>query len=278
MIYHYTSIATLALILESGKIRFNRLDKVDDVRESQAVSGIQFGRYFFVSCWTKSAKEHIPLWNMYTPGMRGVRIGLPDMPFQVAPLRPPPSWEMEQKGEIFSPLSFEQMFSASYCVLPVFLTPNMFSGPVSYVHNIEDSYRHNVKLTVGSDGHANLTIGNMPSLPRTKDDYWAFQDEYRFVLLIVPSIPVPPDGIGNPDFAVKFPNHVLTSFLSGVDPGIDCYDLRLSDEALESFDVTLGPLSDRSDRLIVEALLEKFTRSGRVVDSGLAGTIRSPRR
>ena len=278
MIYHYTSIATLALILESGKVRFNRLDRVDDVRESQAVAGIQFGKYFFVSCWTKSAKEHIPLWNMYTPGMKGVRIALPDMPFRMAPLNPPPAWKVEQEGEILSPLSFEQMFSSTYCVLPVFLTPNMFAGPVAYVSNIENSYRRNVDLIVGSDNHANLTIRNMPALPRTKDDHWAFQDEYRFVLLIVPSIPVPPDGIGNLDFNEQFPSHILSSFLGGVDPGIEYYDLDLSDEALNSIEVTLGPLSDRSDRLVVEALLDKFTRSRKVVDSALAGTIRSPKR
>jgi hypothetical protein len=154
----------------------------------------------------------------------------------------------------------------------------MFAGPVSYVSNIEDSYRRNVDLVVGSDGHANLTIADMPALPRTKDDYWVFQDEYRFVLLIVPSILVPPDGIGNPDFVRQFPSHILSSFIRGVDPGIEYYDLDLSDEALNSIEVTLGPLSDRSDRLVVEALLDKFTRSGKVFDSALAGTIRSPRR
>lgn len=278
MIYHYTSIHTLALILESRKIRFNRLDRVDDVRESQAVARIEFGKYFFVSCWIKSVKEHIPLWNMYTPEMKGVRIGLPDMPFQVAPLRAPPSWKMEHKGEILSPLSFEQMFRDSYCILPVFLTPEMFAGPVTYVPDIEASYRNNVELTMGPDSHANLAIKNMPLLPRTKDDYWAFQDEYRFVLLIVPSSPVPFAGIGSPEFAENFPSHLLSSFVAGVDPGIEYYDLKLSEAAIDSIEVTLGPLADRSDRLVVEALLDKFTRSGKVINSALAGTIRSPKR
>ena len=40
-IYHYTSIETLALILDSQKIRFNRLDRVDDLEESFV------NRYFF---------------------------------------------------------------------------------------------------------------------------------------------------------------------------------------------------------------------------------------
>ena len=32
-LYHYTSLATLALILKNRTIMFNRLDRVDDVEE-----------------------------------------------------------------------------------------------------------------------------------------------------------------------------------------------------------------------------------------------------
>jgi len=38
-IYHYTTINNLALILASKKIRFNRLDNVDDLEESFYKSG-----------------------------------------------------------------------------------------------------------------------------------------------------------------------------------------------------------------------------------------------
>lgn len=34
-IYHYTSIETLALILQSKKIRFNSLKNVDDINETE---------------------------------------------------------------------------------------------------------------------------------------------------------------------------------------------------------------------------------------------------
>lgn len=232
------------MILESGKIRFNRLDRVDDLRESQTVAGIEFGKYFFVSCWTQSPKEHIPLWNMYTPNMKGVRIGLPDMPFKMTPLKTPPSWNMEHRGEILSPISFDEMFCDTYCILPVFLTPSMFAGPISYVPDMFTAYKENVNLAFGPNTQTKLTIGNMPSLPRTKDDYWAFQDEYRFVLLITPSIPVPSSGIGSSIFVENFPNHVLSSFIRGVDPGIDYYDLRLDEVAFNSMEITIGPRAD----------------------------------
>jgi len=271
MIYHYTNIHSLALILESRKIRFTRLDGVDDIREAQTVSGIQFGKYFFVSCWTKSSREHIPLWNMYTPDMQGVRIGFPDMPFKMSPLTAPQSWNFTQKGVIHSPLSFEEMFCEKYCILPVFLTQKMFAGPVTYVPDMSVAYKENVKLSLGVDGNQNrLQIKDMPSLPRTKDDDWAFQKEYRFVLLITPSIPVPSDGIGNRNFTDNFIQHVFSCFLGGIDPGIKYYDLKLDEEAIKSIDVTLGPRAELSDQLLVEALLSKHSIQKRVNKSALA--------
>jgi hypothetical protein len=271
MIYHYTNIHSLALILESKKIRFTRLDGVDDLREAQTVSGIQFGKYFFVSCWTKSSKEHIPLWSMYTPNMRGVRIGFPDMPFKMVPLKAPPSWNLAENGTINSPVSFAEMFNKTYCILPIFLTPDMFAGPVSYVPDMSDVYKNNVKLSImpGSPQDI-LEIKNMPLIPRTKDEEWTFQNEYRFVLFITPSIPVPSDGIGNSLFVNSFPNHVLSSFLNGIDPGIDYYDLELDDVAINSIDVTVGPRAELSDHLIIEALLNRHSIKTKVKKSSLA--------
>ena len=76
-IHHYTNIETLALILKNRTIRFNRLDRVDDLEEGRAeCSGIKLGQYIFVSCWTEEAEESIPLWRMYTEKGTGVRISL----------------------------------------------------------------------------------------------------------------------------------------------------------------------------------------------------------
>ena len=67
-IYHYTTIDTLALILKHCTIRFNRLDKVDDLEEAMYGSGeqnINLGKYTFVSCWTKDQDENVfwPKWH-----------------------------------------------------------------------------------------------------------------------------------------------------------------------------------------------------------------------
>lgn len=71
-IFHYTSIDSLAMILNSGNIRFSRLDRFDDLKEAQIHNGIEFGKYFFASCWTQVKEESIPQWSMYGDNMKGV--------------------------------------------------------------------------------------------------------------------------------------------------------------------------------------------------------------
>ena len=76
-IHHYTNLETLALVLRNKTIRFNRLDKVDDIEEGNvSPDGVKMGKYTFVSCWTENDEENISLWKMYSGGGIGVRISL----------------------------------------------------------------------------------------------------------------------------------------------------------------------------------------------------------
>ncbi|OGO93232.1 MAG: hypothetical protein A2Y17_02580 [Clostridiales bacterium GWF2_38_85] len=59
-LYHYTNIETLALIFENRTIRFNSLNKMDDLQEQE----------------TDDKTESIPMWNMYSSLNSGVRIQL----------------------------------------------------------------------------------------------------------------------------------------------------------------------------------------------------------
>ena len=74
-VYHYTSLSALAMILHSKRIRFSRLDTLDDIRETAGIPAI-LPYHLYVSCWTLDEKENIVLWDMYTR-TRGIRIQLP---------------------------------------------------------------------------------------------------------------------------------------------------------------------------------------------------------
>ena len=88
MIYQYTKLEVLALILKNKTIRFNNLCNLDDPLEKYlSVPNISnnriehirknYGEYCLVSCWTENPEESIPMWDMYGDRKCGVRIGLP---------------------------------------------------------------------------------------------------------------------------------------------------------------------------------------------------------
>jgi len=48
-LYHYTSLETLALILKNRTIRFNSLDKMDDLQEKETADIKNIGQFFYIS-------------------------------------------------------------------------------------------------------------------------------------------------------------------------------------------------------------------------------------
>lgn len=276
LIHHYTNIDTLALILENRTIRFNRLDRVDDVSESQECAGIKFGQYFFVSCWTTSEQESIPLWHIYTNSMSGIRISFPKYPFKLSKLTPPPEYRMEQEGEILSPIPFDRIFTDDYFIFTLFLNKNQFCGDINYVNDIEGEYKRSINFSINENGHPKLKISNIDRLARLKKKEWAFQNEYRFMLFIVPSIPIPSKGVGDQSYVTKISDHVMNCFVNGVPPKINYFDIELDKTALDNIVITLGPLCSDGNRIITETLISKYCKNGKVLPSKLTGTIRKP--
>lgn len=274
-IYHYTSIESLALILKTRKLRFSRLDGVDDVKEAQMHAEIDFGKFFFVSCWTQQEEESIPQWSMYSREMQGVRIGMPIYPFTNRPLRPKPGWEgVIWNGEILSPLSFESIWGNGYFIAPMFLNREHFAGAVEYVDNVEKEYANSIQRKVNPGGHVNLKIDGLPFLPRKKSRDWAFQKEYRFSLFVLPSLPLPDGGPGTAEFSNQVGQHMSNSFINNIDPGIKYVDVPLSDEALRNLVVRTGPLTTPGGLTCVEALVRSFAPEARIEESSLSGAIR----
>lgn len=275
-IFHYTSIESLALILQSGRIRFTRLDAVDDLREAQEHSGVSFGKYFFVSCWTLESRESIPQWHLYSRGMEGVRIEAPLYPFADRNVTIPPEWlNVQGGGGISSPLSLEEIFADAHLVVPTFLNRDHFAGPIEYVEDVGDRYAQSVKRITQPTGVETLKVNGLPSLPRVKSQDWAFQQEYRFSLFAVPSPPRPPEGPGASDYGEKLGTHIPNALLRGVDPGIDHIDVKLSEAGIEDLVVRTGPLCSPGGYLCVEALLDKYAPKARLEKSSLHGWIRT---
>jgi hypothetical protein len=131
-LYHYTSISALQKIVESRRLRFKRLDRVDDLNEGKSTDLQNPGRLFFVSCWTSSEEESIPLWSMYTPNMAGVRIKLPAKMFTVYVTEPQSAGPICVKGRIECPLPYDRIVTDHYIVSPTIFRFDQFLKEITY--------------------------------------------------------------------------------------------------------------------------------------------------
>ena len=274
-IYHYTSIETLALILKSQKIRFSRLDRVDDACEAPTVDGIALNKYFFVSCWTAEKTESIPQWHLYTEKMTGIRIELPAYPFKDKLLEAPASWvDVQNSLTQTAPINFQEIFGDTYMIMPACLNREFFAGSVEYIDDVEKKYREAISIESKPDNNIQLSIKHPFNLVRMKTKHWEFQSEYRFSFFVLPSIPIPAEGPGAPSFYNNIGNHMLQSLLEGRDPGVRCIDIDLKSIALRELVVTTGPHCSEGAKLCVESLVKQYAPHGRVQPSELEGSIR----
>lgn len=275
-IFHYTTLESLALILKARTLRFTRLDCVDDVREAQQLADINVGQYFFVSCWTREENESIPQWNMYSKEMQGVRIELPAHPFSSDQLVIPPGWGgLEWKGNLVSPMKFEELWGAGHFVVPNFLKPEHFAGDVEYVPSVEEEYKRSARVEHHPDGSSSFKADALYKLPRYKSLQWKFQDEYRFSLFVFPSTPVPTVAAERATYFSRIHEYQTAAFFKNVDPGIKHIDVRIEPTVLTSLVVRTGPLCTAGTRACVEALLAHFAPGARIESSALTGEIRA---
>lgn len=72
--YHYTSVDALLKIAHDARLKFSRIDKVDDLMEKTPLTVADFYKRTYLACFSNNPTESIPLWKMYTNQGLGVRI------------------------------------------------------------------------------------------------------------------------------------------------------------------------------------------------------------
>lgn len=71
---HYTNISSFFKIIRTKQLKFNRIDNLNDLTEKQLLQDKENYKRVFVSCFSRSCKELIPMWKMYTDKQTGIRL------------------------------------------------------------------------------------------------------------------------------------------------------------------------------------------------------------
>lgn len=269
-IFHYTTIETLALILKHKTIRFNRLDKVDDLEESMYGSGsmnMKLSKYVFVSCWTKTEQENLSLWKMYA-GYDGVRIAMEEDMFVSYPNEP---------FNTFNSF-YEKLFYWGKDYVADQYTNKVELHKVDY---IDDPQQKAKDLLEYNGKEISIKTTDLGLFKRRE---WAVQDEYRYKIQVLPL---------NYDYIHSYNTEqlnsmdrmeltkanweltpaIVKSFCDDYVIDTDYIDIQLKQDVLDRIEVKMGPLTTEADKIIVDSLLRDYPNS-RVENSFFKGKIK----
>ena len=252
-LYHYTSIESLALILKNRSIRFYALDNVDDVNEGVTSDLSSIGQWFLVSCWTDNPTESIPLWNMYSSRMKGVRIQLPVFPYD--------DEYYQENGEysVFDDVVTDEGRRLEFLVA----YPKEKLYQIEYISQSKDT-RLLPKKTIGTQVVMDFKVED---IGRYKYPEWNFQKEWRYKIFIIPKD------------LVSFHKRVFTSQEAAFDElkkifsqkkGLISYhDMKISESALDALEILTAPLCDDAEYEIIDALTRRHARNAKTTRSQL---------
>lgn len=258
-LYHYTTLNTAKLILENRTIRFNNLNKTDDVDESMTEDVGIAGRYIFVSCWTDASEENISLWSMYSDGFSGVRIGMRYNPFKNMYDTYPKGLSItddtlkNDNSEEYRPIiPWEHLFNGRYtCVTPIVSPSKGYDSCIVY-------YANNKRLLFPKVFKSNGTkiSYNLGEVGKYKKREWENQREVRYRIYAVP--------IKIWDFlkeGTSMNNIVLeglNKMIKNEDLPISYIDLNIDNEAFNDMEIMIGPkVSDIEREQFIEYVKQK---------------------
>lgn len=262
-LYHYTSLDTLALILKNRTLCFNNLMNVDDMEEAQSEDMGEFGKFVYVSCWTEDSEESIPLWNLYTPDMHGVRIKLPEYPFQTyhykkgefflekdvdtyinfADIFRENKYSMTPDNPVLVAVKYDNEKSRLYPVVRIESYPGAVQDFLE-AESLEDIKRKDIKVTY-----------SFKEIGCYKRKNWSFQKEWRY------KISISPMGLQQaiPSTFEKQQEYIRRLEDRTAKPPVQRLFLTLSENALKELEVVFGPKMTDTEKIIAVALLKKYS-------------------
>lgn len=247
VLYQYTSVDSLEKILSTRTLRFSRLDTVNDPEEASASDIPLAASSVFVSCWSSTEAEQIPMWSMYGQNFEGVRIMLPSNMFAG---REEPT--VFAKGGAM--LTVDGWYSITRKSPAMTTKSCAIIGPNKVYYTDDPTYR-NRKLVYRKAGAAHFYPHD---LGMVKGAHWSYEQEWRFKIAAFAFDAQYPDN--------EYLNKVMLD-LAAYPVEAAALFIPLDDSALNELKVTLGPKADDATLKFVERILAEHAPSATLARS-----------
>ncbi len=267
-LYHYTTVESLALILQNKTLRLRALTEMDDLQEAQSDSIQNYGQFVFISSWTDDKTEYLPMWKMYSSMNSGVRISLPRDPFQICDyntfqFRNPTIKDRElAKTHIEEyPIVDQMRMAGDYHGSLINPSLGHQLCQVQYVDESETE-KLNPKVEMFTDDGVKLALEKMGVY---KSIDWAFQREWRYRLALSPGFEISSQDNSWRDYPTKvmlekIRNNKLTCPLNYL-------DLHLANDKLNQLEITTSPCISAGNLAIVKLLVKEYCPEAEIIPS-----------
>ena len=268
-LFHYTNIEKLALILKTGRIRLNSLDKMDDLEENMTDDIYNAGMFTYVSCWTADEKESIALWKQYTDYGAGVRIELPKNPFKKYVALDLIKDERFRKvfsidSDTKTIIRLDKMLESNYFTQVITGDDILFR--VAYSEK-EEEINPQVRLYDSCTNRTTLALGKMG---KCKREAWSFQKEWRYIIQFYP---------GNILTVYEDDGAVLRNVFIEICDGkaqqpFPYYDLEIDEQAFRKMRIVLSPTITEGNEILIRSVIDKYNPDAEIFESAFQGKIR----
>lgn len=268
-LYHYTNIDTLALILKNRTIRFNSLDKMDDLQEKETADLKKIGQFCYISSWTDDISESIPMWKMYASLDEGVRIKLRKNPFKQYLNYID---EISKSFGTQTPSDSSNASITSYIPLPEMFSNHFFTHQAmtgDFLHKVEytsDKNKLYPKMVNKDEKGQSIAIGE---LGKYKNPYWSFQKEWRYIFIAIPLDLTCFPQKSYLDFCLL--NQMMSHDIAK--QPFPYYDMTIDNQAFAEMSITLCPQISDENRKKVQQLINCYNQTAELMESSLLGLI-----
>lgn len=262
-LYHYTTLQKLALILDSKKFRFTRLDILNDPLEGRVRNGKSLsdrvGQSSYVSCWTQNERDEIPMWKLYTDDLDGIRLRLRSHLFHQCLDSTGSAHSRNREDTLVGTVTRDNVESPRHYQISL-LEKNGIeridydAHPMQVVYDdcyLPEFYK-NYEADLGN-GPLDLYTSNWGALGRIKKEDWQFEQEWRFRIFLLYNRDGEFIEQGNKSQPLYEDENVTIA--------TDALYIRFHPETFQGAELRLGPKCTEAHRILVESLLKSFNIS-----------------
>lgn len=268
-LFHYTDIDKLALILKTGKIRLNSLDRMDDLEENMTADIYNAGMFTYVSCWTADKKESIALWKQYTNQGMGVRIELPQNPFKKYLALDLVKDERFRKVFSSAPdtktiIRLDRMLESNYFTQTI--TGDNILFKMKYSEKEDEINPQIISHDISSD----MTKATLGKIGKCKREAWGFQKEWRYIIQFYPGSIL---SVYEDD-GVTLRNIFMDVCAGKAQQPFPYYDLEIDEQAFRKMRIVLSPTITEGNEILIRSVVEKYNPDAEIFVSAFQGKIR----